>query len=101
MAPLQPADNSITLSAVDVVKLNTLLTGDVVYFTLKDGRGYETIQYTHTGAITAALGTNTVPVTRAALGTVRKAWALKSCVQTAITEAVLNLFICQKITGGC
>ena len=100
--PLQPADNAVSVSSADALKLNSLMAiGDTAYFVLEDGRGTEQMRYTHGAAIASPPGTLPLPVDRALLGTARRAWPIRSCLSTKPTEGVLNALICQRIAGGC
>ncbi len=94
-AALAPADNQVLVSSSDALKLNTLGIGDHIYLGLYDGRGMELVKYTHVAALTTPPGTVYIPVDRAQGGTVRRAWAIKSCLRTALAEVVLREFICQ------
>ena len=101
-APLQPTDNAVSVSSADAIKLNSLMAiGDTSYFVLEDGRGIEQMRYTHSAVIISPPGTLPLSVDRAMLGTGRRAWPVRACMSTKITEGVLNAFICQRIAGGC
>jgi hypothetical protein len=92
---LTPAATTIKVSAADALKLNKMTVGDIAYLTFMDGRGIETVKYTHSGVITAAPGTVNVPVDRAQLGTTAKAWPKNACLRVHLTEPVLTQFIAE------
>jgi hypothetical protein len=99
-AHLDAAAAVAVVSTMGTARLNELAIGDHILLDLADGRGFETVQYTHTGPLSAAPGGNvSLPITRAVDGTALN-WPRSMCLLQSTGEVFMAQLIC-KHKGSC
>ena len=92
-APMPSTDNVAKVPYTAAAGLNqNLAVGDHIYLTLQDGRGWETVRYTHTAALTSVSGIATLAVDRAMFDTARRSWPPGQCLLTDRSEGTLREF---------
>lgn len=92
-AVLQSTDNVVRVPHTAAAMLNqNLAVGDHVYLTLQDGRGWETVKYTHSAWVTPVNGVATLALDRAAFGTARRSWPVGQCMSIDRSEGTLREF---------
>lgn len=96
---IRPADNIISISRKDAVKLNTVGTGNYIYLTLQlygcEGVS-EVVRYTHNTAIpTAGCASMDIAVDRDINGTGKKAFPVYTRATSQLNKPTLVEFIHQ------
>lgn len=97
-AVMLSTDNVVRIPHTAAAMLNQNLTvGDHIYLTLQDGRGWETVKYTHTAWVTPVNGVATLAVDRAMFNTARRSWPVGQCLSIDRSEGTLREFDMQTV----
>lgn len=100
LAATLSANSTVVMIMPNVLgQLNALAVGDHVLLDLADGRGAETVQYTHTAPLTLTAGLIHLPITRAVEGTALN-WPKHHCLHQSTGEVYLAQMICKHM-GNC
>lgn len=98
-ANLTAAATTAKLFNMQLSTLNSLAIGDHILLDLADGRGSETVQYTHAAPLVLVGGYIELPITRAVEGTALN-WPARACLVQSTSEAYFAQLVC-KHAGAC
>ena len=93
--PVKASDDTLTIAALDLPKLNAIGLTNHIYLTLKQGATTEIVRYEHIVPLVATLGAQPITVVRDVNGAGRKNFALPLCATAELNILQLQELICQ------